>query len=355
MSLRYSPAMSTPPTPAGWYPDPDDSGSQRYWDGSAWTEHRAPVQAPSEPAVEQPTVVVPTRPASPEGRGGAHRKPDTEPVEPEPTEPEPGVTAPVAQWTPPPLEPEAQAFEPEPHAFEPEPPKFEQAPPSFEQAPPSFEQAPAFAAPLGGPSAPADNKKLIVWFSAACAGLLAVLILVVVYALFLHDPGTTQIASPTTAPTETATEEPTTETSAPGWGSEPTAPPTETQAPAGGESVDGPLAFTLTGVETGNTVTSTEAPVEKTAQGEYVVVRLTVHNTGEAPAQFLGTLQRLHAGGTTYNIDDEATFYVGGGFVEIPPGGEAVVGVAFDVPPGTVGEAIELHFDPLSPGIQLPL
>ena len=193
------------------------------------------------------------------------------------------------------------------------------------------------------------------WFSAACAGLLAVLILVVVYALFLHDPGTTQIASPTTTPTETAAEEPTTETSAPGWGSEPTAPPTETQAPAGGESVDGPLAFTLTGVETGNTVTSTDAPVEKTAQGEYVVVRLTVHNTGDAPAQFLGTLQRLHAGGTTYNIDDEATFYVGGGFVEIPPGGEAVVGVAFDVPPGTVGEAIELHFDPLSPGIQLPL
>ena len=340
--------MSTPPTPAGWYPDPDDSGSQRYWDGSAWTEHRAPVHAPSEPAVEQPTVVVPTRPASSEGRGGAHRKPDTEPVEPEPTEPEPGVTAPVAQWTPPPLEPEAPTYEQAP-------PTLVDAPRSFEQAPPSFEPA-AFAAPPAGPSAPGDNKKLIMWFSAACAGLLAVLILVLVYALFLHDPGKTEIASPTTAPTETAADEPTTETSAPGWGgSDPTAPPTETQAPAGGESVDGPLAFTLITVETGDTVTSSDAPVEKTAQGEYVVVRLTVHNTGAAPAQFLGTLQRLHAGGTTYNIDDEATFYVGGGFVEIPPGGDAVVGVAFDVPPGTVGEAIELHFDPLSPGVQLPL
>ena len=152
------------------------------------------------------------------------------------------------------------------------------------------------------------------------------LILVVVYALFLHDPGTTQIASPTTTPAETPTEEPATETSAPGWG-EPTAPPTETQAPVGGESVDGPLAFTLSGVETGDTVTSTEAPVEKTAQGEYIVVRISVLNRGEAPAQFLGTLQKLHAGGTTYNIDDEATFYVGGGFVEIPPGGEALVGV----------------------------
>jgi hypothetical protein len=28
-------------TPAGWYPDPGQPGSQRYWDGIAWTEHRA--------------------------------------------------------------------------------------------------------------------------------------------------------------------------------------------------------------------------------------------------------------------------------------------------------------------------
>ena len=307
--------MSTPPTPAGWYPDPDDSGSQRFWDGSAWTEHRAPIQAPPEPAVEQPTVVVPTIAAPAEGHGGAHRKP--EPVDPAPQ----------------------GAFEPASHA-------------SFE--PPSFEPA-AFAAPLDRPSAPADNKKLIVGFSAACAGLLAVLILALVYAMFLHDPGTAQIASPTTAPAESTPEESTTETSAPGWG-EPTEAATETQAPpVGGESVDGPLAFTVTGVETGDTVTSTEAPIEKTAQGEYIVVRMTVLNRGETPAQFIGTMQRLHAGGITYNIDDEATFYVGGGFVELPPGGEATVGVAFDVPPGTVGESIELHFDPLSPGVQLPL
>jgi hypothetical protein len=29
-------------TPAGWYADPSGSGQQRYWDGSAWTEHYAP-------------------------------------------------------------------------------------------------------------------------------------------------------------------------------------------------------------------------------------------------------------------------------------------------------------------------
>lgn len=29
----------------GWYPDPGDTGQVRYWDGAAWTEHRAPAPA----------------------------------------------------------------------------------------------------------------------------------------------------------------------------------------------------------------------------------------------------------------------------------------------------------------------
>lgn len=32
--------MSETP-PAGWYPDPQDSSRQRYWNGTAWTEHTA--------------------------------------------------------------------------------------------------------------------------------------------------------------------------------------------------------------------------------------------------------------------------------------------------------------------------
>lgn len=29
-------------TPAGWFPDPHDPSQFRYWDGTAWTDHRAP-------------------------------------------------------------------------------------------------------------------------------------------------------------------------------------------------------------------------------------------------------------------------------------------------------------------------
>ncbi len=46
-------------TPAGWYPDPEVAGGQRYWDGTQWTEHKAgaaPV-APGGPTAGGPVVV----------------------------------------------------------------------------------------------------------------------------------------------------------------------------------------------------------------------------------------------------------------------------------------------------------
>ena len=36
---------------ANWYPDPDDSSQYRYWDGTQWTDHRAP-RGPAEAAVQ---------------------------------------------------------------------------------------------------------------------------------------------------------------------------------------------------------------------------------------------------------------------------------------------------------------
>jgi len=61
-----SAAMSTPPqtpppsgpTPPDWYPDPEQPGQLRYWDGGQWTEHRSPALTMDPATVEsQPGAV----------------------------------------------------------------------------------------------------------------------------------------------------------------------------------------------------------------------------------------------------------------------------------------------------------
>ena len=51
---------TTPPTPPGWYPDPQAPGYQRYWDGAQWTQHVAPLQGvpPQAPTGTSSNTVV---------------------------------------------------------------------------------------------------------------------------------------------------------------------------------------------------------------------------------------------------------------------------------------------------------
>jgi len=98
-----------------------------------------------------------------------------------------------------------------------------------------------------------------------------------------------------------------------------------------------------------------DAPVTKTAQGEFIIVHMTLLNSGDAQGTFLATLQKLNAGGTTYSIDDEATAYLNGTWADISPGDTADLAIAFDVPPGTTAQSLEVHGAPMSTGVEIPL
>jgi hypothetical protein len=79
-----------------------------------------------------------------------------------------------------------------------------------------------------------------------------------------------------------------------------------------------------------------------------------VTNIGDTDTSFVAMFQKLDANGTVYNIDDEATAYLEGTFADLAPGDSADVSIAFDVPPGTVAESVELHADPSTPGVVVP-
>jgi hypothetical protein len=71
-------------TPAGWYPDPESPSQQRYWDGTRWTEHRAPLVSAPAPA-----------PAAPVPPAAAPAPPTPVPPTPAPVPPAPVPPAPV--------------------------------------------------------------------------------------------------------------------------------------------------------------------------------------------------------------------------------------------------------------------
>ena len=394
--------MTTPTTPAGWYPDPEDASSLRYWDGDAWTEHRSPAAPPTagpadEPAdefpaseqatsvvslPEQPTTVVKTQPTP--DHSGSHRAPDAEP------EPDPGATVVVPTVSQP-----APSFE-QPPTFETpsfeeiskptyEVPKYEapaaaapsyEAPsyaaPSYETpsyAAPSYEtpsyaapsyEAPGFGVPPGPPTPPEapvasdgsgggpGNRKVLIGYLSAVGALLVVLVLLLVYAFVIRDNKPTQLATPTistsSSTTKTKSSSSTTET-------------TETSTPsAGGNATLGDFVFSVASTDTGDTITSPiDESVVKAATGEYFVVYLDIGNNGTSPLTWLSVLQQLSDGNQTYPPDVEASAALSGSDITINPGDQLETALAFDVPVGTTPTSIQLHGLPGDAGVELPV
>jgi hypothetical protein len=381
--------MTTPPTPADWYPDPGNPAGLRYWDGIRWTEHRAPAPVVTPPAHEQATTTTPEEPEAP--GHGAHRASDEtqqEPSQPYDTHPrtssEPSPAeepspldpaaweAPLPSWDSPSPEPTPSSTPPPTRAFETPPfettafetPSYEQ--PSYEPQRATYEGAPffggqpyeasSFTTPQGPPpgsSGDGVNKKLVAGILGGAAVILIVIAVVITLVLVRQDQPTV-----TSSGTSSATASPTSSSETP-TESSPSAPaesPTPTPPPTPGEGSDGDYSFSVAGTETGDTITSTVSDsVQTSADGMFYVVYANVSNTGTAPLTFVATFQQLTAAGTTYTLDDEATAFLGGTTATIAPGDKVETPLVFDIPPDTAPDSIVLHADPTTPGVTLPL
>lgn len=341
--------MTTPPTPADWYPDPENPAGLRYWDGRAWTEHRAPAPAAGPMSGRQELA--------PEEPDGTPADAQPEPVQPYDTHPptadEPPPEdvpwdAPMPAWDLPSTQQTSSTPPPTP-SFE--------APPSGQNA---YEPA-AFAPPpgpppshYGGGSNAGPNKKLVVGILGGGAAILLAIVVVIAVVVMRKDESTVMSSQPTpsvTSLTDTTSSQTTSENSTESSPTESPTPP-----PTGAEGSDGDYTFSVEGTETGDTITSTVSDsVETTADGLFYVVYVNVTNTGTAPLTFVATFQQLSAAGQTFPLDDQATAFLGGTIAEIGPGDTVETPLVYDIPVDTTPDSISLRADPVSPGVQLPL
>lgn len=164
----------------------------------------------------------------------------------------------------------------------------------------------------------------------------------------------------TTSPEDTAPQD----TAAPAAGS---GQPAEARQAAGTENSpaigqparDGKFEFVVKDLSRAKTVGEY---LTATAQGEYVIVQLTVKNIGSEPQLLSDGEQYLYdAEGNKYSADSTAGIYLAGDdgdsvwFKEINPGNTVEGKIAFDLPADVEPVRAELHDSMLSDGITVDL
>lgn len=115
-------------------------------------------------------------------------------------------------------------------------------------------------------------------------------------------------------------------------------------APGIGDAVQsGDLEFTVTALEAGGTEIGGDY-LSETAQGEFLLVHVTVTNTGNEAATFFGSNQKLiDSEGREHETDSTASLYLPDNdtlFAEINPGNAVVGTLVFDLPANA--EPVEL-------------
>lgn len=126
-----------------------------------------------------------------------------------------------------------------------------------------------------------------------------------------------------------------------------------------GEQVeDGEFAFTVNKLEDGVTEVGGDMLVEE-AQGEFLIINLTVENIGDKAQTFFDTNQKLiDTEDKQYDADSEAGLYIEDNdalFEEINPGNKIDVKIVFDLPKDAKPSNLELHESAISGGVEVSL
>ncbi|MBM7458150.1 DUF4352 domain-containing protein [Rhodococcus coprophilus] len=122
---------------------------------------------------------------------------------------------------------------------------------------------------------------------------------------------------------------------------------------------DGKFEFVVTGVEAGLTSLGDNPFLAEDAQGQFVIVTMTVSNIADEPKGLSPSNQKLiDAQGRSFspdtaaalNLDSDVTFWD-----EINPGNTVTMPLVFDMPVDAVPSAIELHDSMFSGGVTVSL
>jgi hypothetical protein len=123
-----------------------------------------------------------------------------------------------------------------------------------------------------------------------------------------------------------------------------------------GAARSGNFAYVVHRVEVTDVLANPEFPERNvTAEGRFVVVKMTVTNVTGARQTFHSSFNTVSDGSTEYRVDEATWPFVGEAAKDVAPGASTDVAIVFDVPKGAELRSIVLRDGPLSEGVSVPL
>ncbi|WP_454163073.1 DUF4352 domain-containing protein [Gordonia iterans] len=123
---------------------------------------------------------------------------------------------------------------------------------------------------------------------------------------------------------------------------------------------DGKFEFVVTGVESGVSEVGDNEFLTEKAQGQFVIVTMTVKNIGDKSQSFSPSEQKLKdTDGRTFETDSSAQIALGGTDIavwdKVNPGNTVTVKLVYDMPSGAKPATLELHDSMFSGGVTVDL